>query len=870
MLIDYLRNAYLFQDLSLPELELVAGYARERIVEPEEFVYHKGEEGTDFFVIGEGKVQLIVETHGDFSCVAEQVSSGGHFGEVSLLTGKPRSLHVKSLARTRLLLFDAQAFRTVLLANSLIHARLDKALAERLSLASRERSDSGTLFSARVSATALPSTDDRPGGRTGFPRSQEGPGPDEFRVDLELARKITDKIQFFAGFDSPVLICGEPGTGRRLAAKQIHLQSARRSQPYIELDMRQFTSWIWERKLFGHKQDSFPFSSGRQLGILEQVPHGTLVLCHAETMSWELQQMLFHAYHRKKFSSIDSDTEQEFATRFIFIADGTACAETGEPLFIPGLRALLSDRRFQLPPLRKHKQDILPLVRYYLKRYNIELGRQVREISADALGMLMKYEWPGNLTELSNVIQRAVMVSTGDRILRDHIFLDVGGSKEKLSYNLLQLPAVRKLFKGNLIKILSSIAFVFFSLVLVALFFGPQEAEKNLGIVLCWYIGWPLLIISFFFLPRFWCSICALSAPGKVLQKVLRPARRLPATVTTHSGWITAILCLVVFWAEIVFNAYDSPMLTGGILLAIAFGALLFSMLFERYSWCRYVCPLGALNAIFSMPSILELRANREMCLNQCRDYVCFRDTATSTGCPMFRHPFLVDNNKDCILCGRCIRNCGLRSIELNLRIAPRELWSLQNVKLSDNFLIISLGAIYFVLVFHREFLGHAERLGQLLPGGSTVGTVTAGSLFFWGIIAVGWGVYMLFSVLQAAVLEKKTRTVASVFGYGLLPLVLGGYLAYYADMFINRAWQIVPAILALFGVDLGLRTFRLLPPAWTSTFLHIVILGGMLASGYAVYKICRRLEGEKLKFAHLLFPLLTVLGFGIAYLATI
>ena len=144
----------------------------------------------------------------------------------------------------------------------------------------------------------------------------------------------------------------------------------------------------------------------------------------------------------------------------------------------------------------------------------------MKEISADALGMLMKYDWPGNLTELSNVIQRAVMVSTGDEILPEHIFLGLSGKKEKLSFNLLQLPNVRKLFKGNLMKIVTSIVFTFFCVILFALFFGPQDADKNLGIVLCWYIGWPLLIISFFFLPRFWCSICALSAPGKLLQKL--------------------------------------------------------------------------------------------------------------------------------------------------------------------------------------------------------------------------------------------------------------------------------------------------------------------------------------------------------------
>lgn len=128
----------------------------------------------------------------------------------------------------------------------------------------------------------------------------------------------------------------------------------------------------------------------------------------------------------------------------------------------------------------------------------------------------------------------------------------------------------------------------------------------------------------------------------------------------------------------------------------------------------------------------------------------------------------------------------------------------------------------------------------------------------------------MLFAVMQSVVLKKKNKNVARVFGYGLLPLVLGGFLAYYADMFIKKAWQIVPNILTLFGVDMGVKEFYLHAPTATSTFLHIIILGGMFASMYATYKICRRLEGETLRFKHLTLPFLVVLGFGIAYLTAI
>lgn len=864
-----LKHAYLFQGLSGPELEQIVSRGREKKIGAGEYVYHKGDEGKDFYVIAEGKVELIVDRHGDFSCVSGQISTGGHFGEVSLLTGKPRSLSVRAMIPTTLQVFDAEAFTTVLLANNRIHRTLDKALAERLSLAS----DS---WSGSEASGLSPGHPDRSFPAASAARQHIGPGDgtgagrDNVEEDFELARKIRRQIHSFGTLSDPLLISGEPGTGRRLAAKQIHLQGAQRSQAYIELDIREFDAWIWEGKLFGYKQDSFPFASGRQLGILEQIHQGTLVFFHAEELSRELQHKLCDACRRGSFRSVGSATDQPLGMRLVFITDGDLASQEENDIFIPELVQLLAPHQFALPPLREHKQDIVPLVQFYLKRYNGELNKRVRGVTADALGMLVKYDWPGNLTELASVIHRAVMVAQGEEIVPEQIFLGPPRREGRISFNLLRFPAVRKLFEGSVLQGLGRWVFVLFCLILLALFLGPQDPAKNLGITLCWYVGWPLLIISFFFLPRFWCSICALSAPGKMLQKHIRPERRFPPLLARHSGWIMALLCLVVFWAEIVFNAYDRPWLTGVILLVIAGGALLFSMLFERYTWCRYACPLGALNAVFSMPSVLELRANREMCMNQCRDHTCFRGTEEVPGCPMFRHPFLVDNNKDCILCGRCIRNCSLRSIELNFRLAPQELWSLRETRLSDNFLIVALGTIYFFLAGHDLFFDRAAVFASLLAAKTAASPVMAGTLFFWGGILLGWTGYLLLSFLQGMVLARESLKVATVFGYGLLPLVLGGYLAYYADMFIQGAWRIGPNVLDLFAVNHAMQEFHLLTQAGKSTLLHTILLGGIFASLYAVFKIFSRLEGRNFRLFHLALPLLTVLGIGAAAIAVL
>jgi polyferredoxin len=478
----------------------------------------------------------------------------------------------------------------------------------------------------------------------------------------------------------------------------------------------------------------------------------------------------------------------------------------------------------------------------------------------------MKYDWPGNLTELSNVVHRALMVTQQDEIISEQILLGLPRTEGKMVYNLLRIPWVRRIVEAKHYPDLPKVIItILFCIGILTLFLGPQEPEKNLGLTLSWYIGWPLLIISFFFLPRFWCSVCALSAPGKLVQTVIKPSRRVPAFITNYSGWIMAMLCLVVFWVEIVWNAYDSPWLTGMILLSISFGALLFSIFYQRYAWCRYICPLGALNAIFSMPSILELRANRQMCENHCHDHACYRGTDEMPGCPMFRHPFLVDNNKDCILCGRCIKNCKLHSTQLNLRLAPQELWSIQSPRSADSFLVASLGVIYFLLVRHHDFQAIAQGPAYVSVPGIPAAAVN-GSLIFWGMVALSWSGYSVLCWLQAMYTNQDYQKLRDIFGYGLIPLMLGGYLAFYVKMFIQGAWRLLPNLLLLFGIESTLQIPAVSPQVVT-TILHIIILGGLLACLFATYKILRRIAMTQFSLHHLMIPFLFIAVLGFAYL---
>lgn len=865
---EYLQSAYLFQDVAPNEIEQIAAVAKEKIFDQGEYVYEQGEKGLSFYVIIEGKVELVVCQQGEIACVTGQIGPGGHFGEGALLTGNTRSISIRALGMVRLLVFDYKIFHSLLLANSNLHLSLDKALAERLSLASHGRYDisltAHSIGNVEHTSTAnLPPPHKSP--QTSLEHTVIGP---EFRADVHLAKKIRNEILHFAIHTDPVLITGEPGTGRRLVAKQIHLNSRQKTEPYIELDLRQFDSSVWEGKIFGYEQDAFPFSEGRQLGVFEQFHSGTVVLHHAEIMPASLQHKLFSALTTGRFSPVDSNADVPLRVRIILIAEYDFKTLEAENILTPELLSFLERHIFAIPPLRDHKRDIPSLVNFYLERWGKEHGKKINTISPDALGMLMQYDWPGNLTELSSVIHRGVIVAQQDEIISEQILLGIPRTEGKLVYNLLRIPNIRRIFEHRLFPVLPKIIVsVIFFVGVLSLFLGPVDPANNIGITLSWYVGWPLLTISFFFLPRFWCSICTLSVPGKMAQQIVKPNRKVPPWIKKYSNGIMALLCLIVFWVEIVWHAYENTYLTGAIMLSISSGALFCSILFKRRAWCRYLCPLGALNAIFSMPSILALRANRHLCDNQCREHRCYSGTEKIPGCPMFRHPFLVDNNKDCTLCGNCIKNCNLRSIQLNLRLAPQELWSIHTPRTADSFLVVALGAVFFFLARHAQFHDLIQSFHFSLPFADLSHPEIVGSLFFWGMITLAWGIYSLVIWAQVSIHSGDFQRTCACLGYGLIPLILGGFLAVYVKMFVNGAWRLVPNSLKLFGVESSFKEIHLLSLQGTATLQHIIIIGGLLASLYALYKIVNRLQAGKVAVKNLVFPFGFFIALGIMYL---
>lgn len=841
-IVHILESSMLFKKLGPSQLRAAADISTVRHLQSGDKVYEQGDNGRDFHILGRGEVELVLTRKDGTQSVVGRITPGGHFGETSLLTGKPHSLGARAVGDITLICFEKRLFEQALLSDRAIYQQMNLALAERLRVSFKDQADTA----GSVGKTFLKDEHFENFLLIGGDSENRSGSRDK---PSSVARRTQAISREFAANIRPVLLTGEKGTGKKFLAKQIHHQGEYGEGPYIELELRDINEDSIPEKLFGAPHNAFPFAQARQAGIFEQFSRGTVVLLHAELMSFPLQQKILQAMENGCFRKSGSDEELPMQVRLILISDDSLENLKNNDNFFPPLFAELQSQHFRVPSLCEHKRDLPRLIDYFLQRYSREYGKNITSISLDTLGLLMNYDWPGNLPELESVIQRAVMLAQSNQILSGQIILGLPKTEGKWEFNILRIPGVKNFLKSHIFPIVPRflVGLVIFATV-AALLFGPADAKRNIGITLSWAIGWPLLFFSFFFLARTWCSVCTLAVPGKLAQAIVKPDRPTPQFIKKYSGWIMAFLCILVLWVELVWDAYSSPLLTASVILAVSAGSFIFSIFYRRRVWCRYLCPLGAINAIFAMPSILELRANRHLCLNRCHEHACYRgDEQHQGGCPMFRHPFLVDNNRDCIMCAECIKNCNNSSIHLNLRLTPEELWDLNTPRMADSFLIVALGAIFFPFALHEQFTSLAQlAIFTIWPSLAELPPFLLKSLVFFGLIALFYLGYLMMVWLVARYAGVDRKSLKPMLGYGFIPLILGCYLAVHFELFMQEAWRIWPNFLELIGLEITYVSHRLLSEDSTMVLQTITVCGGMIASFYAIYRIMARFKGSR------------------------
>jgi hypothetical protein len=233
-------------------------------------------------------------------------------------------------------------------------------------------------------------------------------------------KEIRNKILVSASVDSSVLITGESGTGKELIARQIHYSSSRSANPLVLLNLAALPSNLVETELQGYTKDVFTDAIKDKTGLIEWAHRGTLFLDQIGEASNKVQTLLLNVIEKKELRRLGENKVRPVDVRMIAASNSEVNDLTRLGRVRPNLLYQLATTLIQVPPLRERKQDIPLLVEHFLRRYKRQYQKRV-EITDEALSALKKYDYPGNIRELENIIERAVVTSSGDKIAVENI-----------------------------------------------------------------------------------------------------------------------------------------------------------------------------------------------------------------------------------------------------------------------------------------------------------------------------------------------------------------------------------------------------------------------------------------------------------------
>ena len=240
--------------------------------------------------------------------------------------------------------------------------------------------------------------------------------PDEIVGESAALKKVMDKVATVAQTDSTVMIRGESGTGKELIARAIHSNSNRRYFPIITINCGAYTEGLLESELFGHEKGAFTGALYRSRGKLEMADKGTIFLDEIGNIGMKMQMDLLRVIETRQFTRLGGDKLINVDFRIICATNKDLEKAVWEGTFREDLYYRLNVFSITLPPLRERKSDIALLARFFVNKYAQSMNKNVTDISPETLEMLMKYNWPGNMRELRNVIERAMVGARGPRI----------------------------------------------------------------------------------------------------------------------------------------------------------------------------------------------------------------------------------------------------------------------------------------------------------------------------------------------------------------------------------------------------------------------------------------------------------------------
>jgi transcriptional regulator with AAA-type ATPase domain/NAD-dependent dihydropyrimidine dehydrogenase PreA subunit len=649
------------------------------------------------------------------------------------------------------------------------------------------------------------------------------------------AIRLRSQIKQASETRDSVLIFGEPGLEKDNIAALIHFGSAERRQPIIKVDCAKVQTSGAE--LFGR--------SGGKPGLIETLDNGTLILNNIQQLSPELLPAIANLISTNKYTPIirpggSIPSEQTSQARIIIISEKS----------IPAINSLVTNF-IKVPPLRVRKTDLDEQIKYYLNLIGRNKCLKKTTMTPEALRNLQAYDFPNNLRELESIVERALTQLQGCDDITEEIIWRSQSKKKQYRLNLLnKYPKLRHFLRSDWYpdRINYGFTFAFFAFIVLVLFIAPQNRQENFALNFFWAWWWPLILISFPFVGRLWCAVCPFMIYGEITQKLSlilfpRQLKKWPRQAADQwGGWfIFGLFALILLWEEL-WNLENTAYLSACLLLLITAGAMIFSAIFERRFWCRYLCPIGGMNGLFAKLSMTELRAQQGTCSAECTTYQCYKggtptgEGLETNGCPLYSHPAQLEDNRDCVLCMTCLKACPHRSVEFNLRPPGIELWTTHAPKSYEVALLFLLSNVIF--------LHHLSEIETRLGLDFHLGIFSTHVFASLAVLSLPLILPLLAQIAIELVAKINNQLKPRKFielAYGYLPLVLAGNLAHYLHLGLGEAGRILPVTMATFGLTGESLPVLIAHPAVIAFLQGTSLILGILLSILLTQKIARQ-----------------------------
>jgi len=276
-------------------------------------------------------------------------------------------------------------------------------------------------------------------------------------------KEILSQVERAAQTDATIVLYGESGTGKELIAQIIHLQSRRSRGPFVAINCGAIPEGLLENELFGHTRGAYTDAREAKMGLFTQADKGTLLLDEIGDTSPALQVKLLRVLQEKEFKPLGGERSVKVDVRVIVASNKNLQEAVARGTFREDLFYRIQVVPIYLPPLRERKEDISPLVEHFIKHYSKELGKEIMGITLAAMQRLMLYPWPGNIRELKNVLERALILTSHNLIDEQDLMhmTHPGHGPEPLARDNTLYPSFRiareEFEKGYLIQLLTQV-----------------------------------------------------------------------------------------------------------------------------------------------------------------------------------------------------------------------------------------------------------------------------------------------------------------------------------------------------------------------------------------------------------------------------